>query len=111
MNSKGNTAFAKNLINFIENRNENLENLYFIDEPISVKISSTDCKPKSPISRDSDENRSLRQYCELHPHKIKIAHININSIRNKLDLLSDQVKGNVDILMISETKIDESFPV
>ena len=83
----------------------------FIDEPISVKISSTDCKPKSPISRDSDENRSLRQYCELHPHKIKIAHININSIRNKLDLLSDQVKGNGDILMISEIKIDESFPV
>ena len=26
LNSKGNTAFAKNLINFIENSNENLEN-------------------------------------------------------------------------------------
>ena len=26
-------------------------------------------------------------------------------------MLSDQVKGNVDILMISETKIDESLPV
>ena len=26
-------------------------------------------------------------------------------------MFSDQVKGNVDILMISETKIDESFPV
>ena len=38
-------------------------------------------------------------------------HININSITNKLDLLSDQVKGNVNILMISETKIDERFPV
>ena len=49
--------------------------------------------------------------CELHPNKLKIAHININPIRKKLDLFSDQVKGNADFLMISETKIDESFPV
>ena len=45
------------------------------------------------------------------PNKLKTAHININSIRNKLDVLLDQVKGNVDILMISETKFDESFLV
>ena len=37
--------------------------------------------------------------------------MNINSIRNKFELLSEQVKGNVDVLMISETKIDDSFPV
>ena len=45
------------------------------------------------------------------PNKLKTTHININSIRNKLDVLLDQVKGNVDILMISETKFDESFLV
>ena len=32
-------------------------------------------------------------------------------IRNKFDLLAEQVAGNIDVLMISETKIDESFPV
>ena len=83
----------------------------FIEEPSSVKTSRADCRPKSPISRDSDENKSLRQFCELYTNKIKIAYININSIRKRLDLLSDQVEGNVDILMISETKIDKSFPV
>ena len=36
--------------------------------------------------------------------------LNINSIRNKFDLLVDQIKGNVDIMVISETKLDESFP-
>ena len=51
------------------------------------------------------------QFCELYPNKIKIAHIIIDYKRNKLDLLSDQVKGNGDIFMISETKTDESFPV
>ena len=38
-------------------------------------------------------------------------HLNINSIRSKLELLSEQVKGNLDIFMISETKVDDSFPI
>ena len=44
-------------------------------------------------------------------NKIIHAHLNINSIRNKFDCLSEEVKGNIDILLISETKIDDSFPV
>ena len=38
-------------------------------------------------------------------------HLNINSIRKKFELLSDQIKGNVDVLIISETRINDSFPV
>ena len=40
-----------------------------------------------------------------------VAHLNINSQRNKFDSLVDQIKGKVDILVISETKLNESFPV
>ena len=36
--------------------------------------------------------------------------MNINWIRNKFDFLANQVKGKIDILMISETELDESFP-
>ena len=43
-------------------------------------------------------------------NKFVIAHKNINSLRNKFELLTEKTKGNVDILSISETKIDESFP-
>ena len=25
-------------------------------------------------------------------------------------MLSDQIKGNIDVLLVSETKIDDSFP-
>ena len=39
------------------------------------------------------------------------AHLNINSIRNKSELLSEQIKDNVNALMISQSKIDDSFPV
>ena len=42
-------------------------------------------------------------------HRIIIAQINVNSIRNKFEALVNRVRGNVDIVMISETKIDDSF--
>ena len=38
------------------------------------------------------------------------AQINVNSIRNKFEALVNGVRGNVDILMISKTKTDDSFP-
>ena len=44
-------------------------------------------------------------------NKIISAHLNINLIRNKFELLSVQIKASVDVLMISETKIDDSFLV
>ena len=36
--------------------------------------------------------------------------MNINSIQNKFDSLADIIKDIIDILMISETKVDDSFP-
>ena len=44
-------------------------------------------------------------------NKLIFAHLNINSIRNKFEELISQVKGTVDVLMISETKIDDSFHI
>ena len=44
-------------------------------------------------------------------NKIILGHLNINSLRNKFDLLADLVKSKVGILLISETKLDESFPL
>ena len=36
--------------------------------------------------------------------------ININSLRSKSDYFIEQITRNIDILMISETKLDSSFP-
>ena len=36
-------------------------------------------------------------------------HININTIRIIFEMLSNSIKGNLDILMISETKLDSTF--
>ena len=43
-------------------------------------------------------------------NRLMIDHISLNSIRNKLEMLSNSIKGNFDILMISETKLDSTFP-
>ena len=40
-----------------------------------------------------------------------IAQININSIQNKFETLVSLATSHIDILMISETKIDESLPL
>ena len=36
--------------------------------------------------------------------------LNVNALRNKFESLTHQIKDDIDILMISETKVDESFP-
>ena len=42
-------------------------------------------------------------------NKLIIERLNINSLKTKFELLAHQIKDNMDILMISETKLDESF--
>ena len=41
--------------------------------------------------------------------KIIIGHLNINSVPNKLSSIMEIIKGKLDIFLISEKKIDESF--
>ena len=39
-----------------------------------------------------------------------LAYLNINSIHNKLDLQIEGLTTNVDVIIISETKIVQTFP-
>ena len=63
------------------------------------------------ISSDKESPSTILQNLRLkNIDKIIIGHININSIRNKIDLLFDEIRGKMDILLISETKLDNTFP-
>ena len=64
----------------------------------SNKINLTDVKVEFQV---------MKSKC---PDKLIMGHLNINSIRNKFDALSLIFKNNVEIIMISETKLDDSFP-
>ena len=63
------------------------------------------------VSSDEEDPYTVLQSLRLkNIDRIILGHININSIRNKIDLLVDMISNRVDILLISETKIDDTFP-
>ena len=83
----------------------------FID--IGISSTSSTLNEKSEIDNeivDHITNADLKSLRIRNLNKIVVGHLNINSIRNKFDFLAHQVKGHIDILMISETKLDKSFP-
>ena len=43
-------------------------------------------------------------------NNIIMGHLNINSIRNKFELTSSVMDGKIDFPMISEAKLDLTFP-
>ena len=59
---------------------------------------------------DIDPVKVLNNICQKHSNRLVIAQLNINSLRNKFALLSTITKDYVNLLLISETKIDSLFP-
>ena len=77
------------------------------------------CSKKSKLSNNHIESNKQRDHCqninlkylrEENLNRPILAQININSIRNKFQFLPSQIIHNVDILLVSETKLDASFP-
>ena len=61
-------------------------------------------------SKILDANSGLTDLKNKYTENLILGHLNINSIRNKFDALTYTINNNVDILLLSETKLDESFP-
>ena len=61
-------------------------------------------------SEDKCCNESLKELKQRNLNCPIIAQLNINSIRNKFQFLKNEVCANFDTLLISETKLDDSFP-
>ena len=70
-----------------------------------------ECKSKLPSkSVKSISVGSIRDLRKRNLKRIILGQLSINSIRNKSHLLVSQVKENVDVVVISERKLDEFFP-
>ena len=66
----------------------------------------------NPVDYSCDAiGTSLQNLRKKNPNRIIISHLNINSIRNEIEMISDIIIGNIDIMLFSETKIDESLGV
>lgn len=55
------------------------------------------------------DNRVMKSLCCTNLKKLVFTHLNINSIRNNFELISEQFISNIEVLMVSETKTDDSF--
>ena len=65
------------------------------------------------LSEDSTDSyeENLEDVRKKNLQNILIGQLNTNSSRNKFDLLAERIKGIIDVLVTSQTKLDKSFPV
>ena len=109
LNKNGNPIFVLNLKQFSNNLKESFclnghtcislsfNNMYS-DEKNFLSISLSDLSTCDHFADD------LKHFRIKNLNKIIIAKININCVRNKFDLLLLNLKGNIDIMLITETK-------
>ena len=66
---------------------------------------------QSTKSKESSNDLSVLDRVRLNNvDRSIIGHLNINSFRSKFEMLRETVQDKLDILLISETKVDPSFP-
>ena len=65
---------------------------------------------ESDKENDKCQNINLHSLRQENPNRPIFAQININSMRNKFQFLASQTINNVDVLLVSETKLDDSSP-
>ena len=69
-----------------------------------------DCICINPnTSNEAGFTVTLRLNRSKYSKNVIFSHLNINSIRNKFENLKEVVSNHVDVLVITETKIDKSF--
>ena len=72
-------------------------------------VFSSSCDVENVDNRNSTY-KQLREIRAVYINKIIVAELNINSIRNKFEELAENITKYVDILLIVETTLDDSFP-
>ena len=85
-------------------------------EKVSINSHEITCTQNASLpiqnypSNLTNNNSNLHQVRIKNPSRIILGQININSIRNKFEQLIYIVNSEIDILMVSETKQDDTFP-
>ena len=61
-------------------------------------------------NKETDCFTELKTFRFKNPKNLIMGHLNINSLRNKFESIKPIISPNFDIFLVSETKLDESFP-
>ena len=68
------------------------------------------------MQKKLDSKRNFVTFQSVQAHRYKnsknatTGHLNVNSLRNKFFAVDESIKNKIDVCLISETKVDESFP-
>ena len=65
-----------------------------------IANNNDDVNPKDALKKIKNDN----------PHNVIIGQLNVKSIRLKFEFLKEVIGKNIDIFLISETKLNETFP-
>ena len=98
LNRKGNSIFVKNLLQFTE---EDCDFSQLGDSYIEMEN----------VSIVSNAISTLKNIRVSNINRLIFGHLDLNSLRNKFNFLCEQIKGYIDILMLSESNLDDSFPL
>ena len=82
-------------------------------DEVPTLCSEYNCNDNNKIKddlEDIDPVKVLNNIHQKHSHRLAIAQLDINPLRSKFASLSTMIKNYVDLLLISETKIDSSLP-
>ena len=78
---------------------------------MNTKSQSCETPNKGSIesAQTGDPKEILKNLRLKNVNRLRCAQLNINSLRKKFESLINIINNNIDILMISETKLDPSF--
>ena len=81
-----------------------------INTRVGTPISELTVFHRSATENDiNDTKKGLKKIKIQPPDKLILGHLNINSVRNKFEALIYIIDNNIDLHLISETKLDDSF--
>ena len=85
---------------------------YSLDNEIESEISFEGIEIVNNGNETGDENpiTILKKLAIENNDKIIIGHLNINHVANKFEQLVSQVRDRLHIFLLTETKLDQSFP-
>ena len=70
-------------------------------------------KHTSSSADSQDTGNRMNSFLDIttkNANQLIIGHLNIDSLRNKFEMLVDLIKAKIEMFLISETKLDSSFP-
>ena len=77
--------------------------------PLSDELSNEESSIEINAANDKTPRIIISELRENSGGNVTVAHLNINFIQNKFEPLATLVQGKIVILIVSETKIDDSF--